>query len=57
MSFRQGILCQNKQCQIKVNKHDPGHLTLSKNYLHGAPQIKNLLKKQVLKHGIYEEAN
>ena len=46
MSFRQGILCQIKECQIKIIKHDSEHLILSKYYLYGAPQIKDIKKKQ-----------
>ena len=48
ISFRQGILCQIKQCQNKINKHDSEHLILSKYYLYKAPQIKNFKKKSVL---------
>ena len=48
MSFKYRILCQIKQCQIKIKKHDSEHLILSKYYLYGAPQIKDFLKKSVL---------
>ena len=42
--FRQGILCQIEQYQIKINKHDSEHLVLSKYYLYGAPQLKKFNK-------------
>ena len=43
MSFR-----QIKQCQSKINKHDSENVILSKYYLYGASQIKNVLKESVL---------
>ena len=43
MSFR-----QIKQCQSKINKHDSENLILSKYYLYGASEIKNILKESVL---------
>ena len=43
MSFR-----QIKQCQSKIIKHDSENLILSKYYLYGALQIKNVLNKSVL---------
>ena len=58
MSFRQGILCQIKEYQIKINKHDSEHLILSKYYLYGAPQIKDILKKKnSFRHGIWVVTN
>ena len=43
MSFR-----QIRQCQSKINKHDSENFILSKYYLYGASQIKNVLKESVL---------
>ena len=43
MSFR-----QIKHCQSKTNKHDSENLVLSKYYLYGISQIKNVLKESVL---------
>ena len=39
---------QIKQRQSKINKHDSENLILSKYYLHGASQIKNVLKESVV---------
>ena len=41
-------MCQIKQCQIKINKHDSEHLIFSKCYLYGAPRIMNFKNKSVL---------
>ena len=43
MSFR-----QIKQCHSKINKHHSENFILSKYYLYGASQIKNVLKESVL---------
>ena len=39
---------QIKQCQSKVIKDDSENLILSKYYLYGASQVKNILKELVL---------
>ena len=45
MSFRTKNFVSNKGCQIKINKHDSNCLILSKYYLDGKPQIKDILKE------------